>query len=133
MSLDADAVGRWFNDYFDTFAACARGERDMTELLGCYGVPMVLTTDEGVVVLMTDDEAAAMMQSQVDGLRANNYHHTDVRHSEVTVLNSTSALYRASLSRRNVDGGEFDRPTITYLVTEDVAGLRIVVLAVHGQ
>jgi hypothetical protein len=133
MPLDAAAVNRWFDEYFDTYAACARGERDMAALLSQYGVPMVLSTDEGVVTLMTDDEAAAVMQSQVDGLRAQGYRHTEVLHSEVTVLNSTSALYRASLSRRNVDGGEFDRPTITYLVTDDVAGLRIVLLAVHGQ
>jgi hypothetical protein len=133
MPLDADAVGRWFDEYFDTYAACARGEREMSTLLSLYGVPMVLTTDEGVVTLMTDDEAAAVMQSQIDGLRAQGYHHTDVLHSEVTVLNSTSALLRASLSRRNADAGEFDSPTVTYLVTDDVAGLRIVLLAVHGQ
>ena len=83
--------------------------------------------------VVRSDEAAAVMQSQVDGLRAQGYRHSEVLHSEVTVLNSTSALYRASLSRRNVDGGEFDRPTITYLVTDDVAGLRIVLLAVQGQ
>jgi hypothetical protein len=133
MALDADTVSRWFDEYFDAFAACARGERGMAALLSHYGVPMILTTDEGVVSLMTDDEAAAVMQSQVDGLRAQGYHHTDVLHSEVTVLNSTSALYRASLSRRNGDGGEFDRPTITYLVTDDVARLRIVLLAAGGQ
>jgi hypothetical protein len=133
MPLSAEAVNRWFDEYLDTYAACTRGEREMAALLSHYGVPMVLTTDEGVVTLMTDDEAAAVMQSQVDGLRAQRYHHTDVLHSEVTVLNSTSALYRTSLSRRNLDGGEFDRPTITYLVTDDVAGLRIVLLAVGGQ
>jgi hypothetical protein len=133
MPLDAAAVTRWFGQYFDTYAACARGERDMSALLSLYGMPMILTTDEGVVALMTDDEAAAVMQSQLDGLRAQGYHHTDVLQAEATVLNSTSALYRASLSRRNVDGGEFDSPTITYLVTDDVAGPRIVLLAVHGQ
>ena len=34
---------------------------------------MIVTSDEGVVTLMTDDEAAAVMQSQVDGLRALGY------------------------------------------------------------
>jgi hypothetical protein len=37
------------------------------------------------------------------------------------------------MSRRNVDGAEIGSPTITYLVTDDVAGLRIVLLATHGQ
>lgn len=133
MPLDADAVSRWFAEYFGTFAACARGDRDMSDLLGHYGVPLIITSDDGVTTVMTDDEAAAVLQSLVDGLRANGYHHTEVLHPEVTVLNSMTALYRATMSRLNTDGGEIDRPTITYLITDDVAGPRIVLLASHGQ
>jgi hypothetical protein len=133
MPVDADAVSRWFDDYFDTFAACARGDREMSALLACYSVPLIVTSDDGVIALMTDDEAAAVMQSQVDGLRAMGYHHTAVLHSEVTVLNSTSALYRSTLSRRNSDDAEIGCPAITYLATEDVAGLRIALLAAQGQ
>jgi hypothetical protein len=51
----------------------------------------------------------------------------------VTVLNSTSAVYRAAMSRRDSDDSEIDCLTITYLVTDDVAGPRIVLLASHGQ
>ena len=133
MSLDAATVNRWIDEYLEAFAACTRGDRDMSVLLSRYGVPLIITTDDGVITLMTDDEAAAVMQSLVDGLRANGYDHTDVLHSEVSVLNSVSALYRGTLSRRNRDGGEIDCPTITYLLTDDVAGLRIVLLATHGR
>jgi NTF2-like protein (DUF6841) len=133
MPVDAGAVSRWFDEYLDTFAACARGDRELAALLSYYGVPMILTSDDGVVTLMTDDEAAAVMQSMADGLRANGYHHTKVLHSEVSVLNSTSAMYRGTMSHRTVDGTEIGCPTITYVVTDDVAGLRIVVLAAHGQ
>ena len=133
MSLDAATVNRWIDEYLEAFGACTRGDRDMSVLLSRYGVPLIITTDDGVITLMTDDEAAAVMQSLVDGLRANGYDHTDVLHSEVSVLNSVSALYRGTLSRRNRDGGEIDCPTITYLLTDDVAGLRIVLLATHGQ
>ncbi len=133
MPVDTDVVSRWFNDYFDTFEACARGDRDMSELLSHYGVPLIITSDDGVTTLMTDDEAAAVMQSMVGGLRANGYHHTDVLQSEVSVLKSVSALYRGTLSRRKADGEEFDCPTVTFLVTDDVAGLRIVLLAIRRQ
>jgi hypothetical protein len=133
MPLDADAVGRWINEYLSTFAACARGGGDMASLLGHFGVPMIVTTDEGVVALMTDDEAAAVMQSQIDGLRALHFDHSQVLQSEVTVLNATSALFRATLSRRNADGAEIDCPTVTYLITDDVAGPRIAVLAAAGH
>ncbi|HTI78572.1 MAG TPA: hypothetical protein VL634_26450 [Mycobacterium sp.] len=132
MPLDADSVGRWISEYLDTFAACARGDGDMAALLGHFGVPMIVTSDEGVVTLMTDDEAAAVIQSQVDGLRALGYDHSEVLHSEVTLLNDSSAVFRATLSRRNVDGGEIDNPTLTYVVTDDVVGPRIVLLAAHG-
>ena len=133
MPFDGDAVGRWIEEYLSTFAACARGEGDMASLLRHFGVPMIVTSDEGVVRLMTDDEAAAVIQSQVDGLRALGFHHSQVLQSEVTVFNATSALFRATLSRRNVDGGEIDHPTITYLVIDDVAGPRIVLLAAQGH
>ena len=133
MPLHADAVSRWIEGYFGVFAQCARGEGDMATLLDHFGVPMIVTSDEGVVTLMTDDEAAAVMQSQVDGLRGLGFDHTEVLHSEVTVLNAASALYRGTLLRRNRDGDEIDCPTITYLVTDDVAGPRIVLLAAHSQ
>jgi hypothetical protein len=133
MALHADAVSRWIGDHLRSFAACARGDGDMASLLGHFGVPMIVTSDEGIVTLMTDDEAAAVMQSQVDGLKALGFDHSDVLHSEVAVLNGVSALYRCTLSRRNSAGGEIDCPTITYLVTDDIAGPRIVLLAVHGR
>jgi hypothetical protein len=133
MPVDTDAVNRWFDEYFETFEACARGDRDMSELLRHYGVPLIFTSDAGVTTLMTDDEAAAMMQGLIDGLRANGYHHTDVLHPKVSVLNSVTALYRGTLSRRNAGGDEFDCPTVTFLVTDDVAGLRIVLIAVQAQ
>jgi hypothetical protein len=133
MPLHADAVSRWIEAYFGVFAQCVRGEADMAVLLGHFGVPMIVTSDEGVVTLMTDDEAAAMMQSQVDGLRGLGFDHTEVLNSEVTVLNAASALYRGTLLRRNRDGDQIDCPTITYLVTDDIAEPRIVLLAAHSQ
>jgi hypothetical protein len=133
MPVDAGAVSRWFDEYFDTFAACVRGDRDMAALLSCYRVPHVVTSDDGVIDVVTDDEAAAVMQSQVDVLRAMGYHHTDVLHPEVTVLNSTSAIFRGSMSRRDHDGHEIGCPTVTYLVTDDPVGLRIRLVAVRGQ
>ena len=133
MPVDTGVVSRWFEEYFGSFEACARGDGDMSELLRHFGVPLIFTSDSGVTTLMTDDEATAMMQGLIDGLRANGYHHTEVLHPEISVLNAVSALYRATLSRRDADGKEFDCPTVTFLAIDDVAGLRINVLAVQGQ
>jgi len=129
MPLDADAVDRWIAEYLGTFAACARGEVEIAPLLPYYGVPMIFTSADGVTTVMTDDEAAAVIQSLIDGLRTHGYHHTEVLHPEVTLLNSSSAVYRAVMSRRNSENDEIDCPTVSYLVIDDVAGPRIVLLA----
>jgi hypothetical protein len=129
MPLGDDLVRQWFDTYLDTFSACVRGEVEMGQLLRYYSVPMIVTTDHGLTTLMTDDEAAAVMQSLVDGLRANGYHHTDVLQSEIRVLNGFSAMYRGTMSRRTADGAEIDCPTIAYVITADVGGPRIALLA----
>jgi hypothetical protein len=54
----------------------------------------LLTTDDGLVALTSGEQVVAAVQRQVDGMRAADYDRSEVLDSEVTVLNSTSALYR---------------------------------------
>jgi NTF2-like protein (DUF6841) len=72
------------------------------------------------------------VQQQVDGMRAAGYDRSEILSSELTVLNSTSALYRQTFSRHRRDGSEISRLTTTYLVTDGPLGRRISVLAVHS-
>jgi hypothetical protein len=130
--VDGADVSRWFGEYLDAFAACGRGERDTASLLAHYGVPLLLTTDGGFFALTSDDQVVAAVQQQVDGMRAAGYHRSEILGSEVTVLNSTSALYRGTFSRHRSDGGEISRLTATHLVTDGARGRRISVLAVHS-
>jgi hypothetical protein len=130
--VDSSDVSRWFGEYLDAFAACGRGEKDTAALLGYYGVPLLVTTDVGSFALTSDDQVVATLQQQVDGMRAEGYARTEILGSEVTVLNSTSALYRGTFSRQRGDGSEINRLTGTYLVTDGAAGRRISVLAVHN-
>jgi hypothetical protein len=132
VAVDGSDVSRWFGEYLDAFAACGRGENDTGSLLGYYGVPLLLTTDDGFFALTSDDQVVAAMQQQVDGMRAAGYSRSEILGFEVTVLNSTSALYRGTFSRQGSDGGEISRLTATYLVTDGAAGRRISVLAVHS-
>ena len=132
MIVDSSDVSRWFGEYLDAFAACGRGERDTASLLAYYGVPLLLTTDDGLLALTSGDQVVAAVQQQVDGMRAAGYDHSEVLDFEVTVLNSRSALYRGSFSRRRRGGGEIGRLTATYLVTDGSIGRRISALAVHG-
>ena len=92
----------------------------------------MLTTGDAFFALTSDDQVVAAVQQQVDGMRAAGYHGSEILGSEVTILNSTSALYQGTFSRRRSDGGEISRLTATYLVTDGAAGRRISVLAVHS-
>jgi hypothetical protein len=130
MVVDDNDVSAWFGDYLEAFAACGRGDSDTPSLLTYYGVPLLVTTDGGFYPLSSEDEVVASVQQQIDGMRAAGYGRTEVLDSEVTVLNSASALYRATMSRQRSDGDEISRLTATYLVTDGPAGRRISVLAV---
>jgi hypothetical protein len=129
--VDSSQVSRWFDEYLEAFAACGRGETDVGSLLAYYAVPLLVTTDGGFFPLTSDDEVTAVIQQQADDMRTAGYARTETLGSEVTVLNSASALYRGTFSRQRSDGGEIGRLTATYLVTDGAAGRRISVLAVH--
>jgi hypothetical protein len=130
--VDTNGVSQWFGEYLDAFAACGRGESGTASLLAYYGVPLLLTTDDGFFALTSGDQVVAAVQQQVDGMRASGYGRSEILGSEVTVLNSTSALYRGTFSRHRSDGGEISRLTATYLVTDGPMGRRISALAVHS-
>lgn len=132
MIVDGDDVSQWFGEYLDAFAACGRGERDTDSLLAYYGVPLLVTTDEGFFALTSGAQVVAVMQQQVDGMRAAGYGRSEALGSEVTVVNSTSALYRGTYSWQQGDGAEIRRVTLTYLVTDGPAGGRISALLVHS-
>ena len=133
MLVDTSDVGRWFGEYLDAFAACGRGEHDTAALLAYYGVPLLVTTDDGFFPLTKDDQVVAVVRQQVDGMRAAAYDHSEILDSDVSVLNSASALYRGTFSRQRSDGSEINRLTMTYLVTDGPAGRRISAFAVHGS
>ena len=126
-------MDRWFREYLSAFAACGRGESEAASLLAYYGVPLLMSTDDGLVGLTTGDEVTAMAQRQVDGMRAAEYDHSDVLDFEISLVNAVTALCRGSFSRRRRDGTEIGRLVATYFVTEVGGSRRISVLAVHSS
>ena len=132
LAVDSNEVSGWFGEYLDAFASCGRGESETASLLAYYGVPLLLTTDDGVFALTSGDQVVAAVQRQVDGMREAGYARTEILSSEVTVLNARSALFRGTFSRRKSDGAEIGRLTATYLVTVGAGGRRISALAVHS-
>jgi hypothetical protein len=122
---------QWFIDYLDMLAACARHDSESLALLEYYAVPLLIAGDEGFAALASIDDVIALMRGQVDGLRAAGYHHTDVLHADLKVLNSSSALYKGAFSQCRDDGTEMDAVTMTYLLTNGAVGVRISMIAVH--
>jgi hypothetical protein len=132
VSIDDFGLRAWFDQYFHVFATCVRGERDIVDVLRFHGVPVIMTSPDGVITATTRDQSGAIMRGEIDALRSAGYHHTNVHTGDVNVINATSALYTATFSRLNHAGAEFNRSTATYLVTERSTGLEISVRAVHG-
>lgn len=130
--MDGADVERWFAEYLAAFEACGRGERETGSLLAYYGVPMLATTDGGFFALTSAEAVVGAVQQQISAMRDAVYDHTVTLDAEVAVLNATSALYRATFSRRRADGNEVSRLTASYLVTDGAVGRRISVLAVHS-
>ena len=131
--MDTSEVSRWFAEYLEAFASCGRGESDAVSLLAYYGVPLLISTDDGFLALTNAEQVVAALRPQVDGMRAAGYARSEILSSEVTVLNASSALYRGTFSRRSRGGGEISQLRATYLVTAGAAGRRISVLAVHSR
>lgn len=131
--VDAAEVHRWFNEYLRAFAASGRGESEAAGLLAYYGIPLLVSTDEGFVALTSDDQVTAMAERQIAGMRAIEYEGSDVLELEISLLNKVTAICRGTFSRRNRHGSEIGRLTATYLVTGSSETRCISALAVHGS
>ncbi len=64
--MDSSGVSRWFGEYLEAFAACGRGETETASLLAYYGIPLLLTTDDGFFALTSDDQVVEAVQHQVE-------------------------------------------------------------------
>jgi NTF2-like protein (DUF6841) len=130
--VDEKAVRDWFAEYLAAFAALGRGQSQPGDVVACYRVPFLLTTDDVIVSLGTTDEVAAWLQSQADAMVAASYDHTQMLTSDVAILNRMTAVHRAELSRRRVDGTEINQMTVTYVITRELQGFQISALLLHS-
>ena len=130
--MDEGDVREWFAQYLSAFAAAGRGESQPGGVVGYYGVPLLLTTDDVLVSLGTPDEVAAWLQTQVDGMLEARYDHTETHASDVTILNRNTAVHRLEFSRWRADGEQINQMTVTYLITRGSEGFRISALALHS-
>lgn len=130
--MDTAQVEQWFATYLDEFAALGRGDvDDVGRMLAHYGVPLILSSDAGCLVLADESQVRAAAQQQIDGLRAADYDRSEVLAAETTVLNQSCAMHHGSFARLRADGSELSRLDATYLITDTSAGRRISVIVIH--
>lgn len=131
--MDTAEAGRWFAAYLADFVALGRGDiTDRRRILDLYGVPLLVSTDEGTMFVADEQQVLAVLGRQLDGMRAEGYDRTEEIESETTVLNATCAVHRGRFARLRADGSEIARVELSYVITEGPAGPRISALIVHS-
>jgi hypothetical protein len=130
--MEDEAARAWFQQYLDAFAAAATGPSGgIRRLLEFYGVPLVLSTDDGAQALAHEEDVLAFVNELVDRLRPERYSHTVTLGDELTEINGSTTLYRGEFSRLRTDGSEIARVGATYLIATGALGRRIFVVAAH--
>lgn len=132
--MQAADVRAWFDDYLNVFAALGRGDLDDPRLLlEYYAVPLLLTNDDAVVGLTSENEVVDTVRGQLRGLRDSGYNRSKIITSDVDVLNANTALYAAEFARQRADDSEIGRLAATYLITLGATGTRISALVVRTR
>lgn len=131
--MDKLEVKRWFDSYLADFVGLGRGDiDDVRRILAHYGVPLLLSTDAGCMVLTDEAQVVAVAQQQIDGMLSAGYDHSDELAAETTVLNRSCATHRGRFSRLRADGTEIARLEATYLITDGPVGRRVSAIVVHS-
>lgn len=131
--MDTAEAGRWFAAYLVDFVALGRGDiADRRRLLDHYGVPLLVSTDEGTMFLADEQQVLAVLGRQLDGMHAEGYDRTEELDAQTTVLNATCAIHHGRFARLRADGSEIARVELSYVITNGPAGPRISALIVHS-
>ena len=131
--MDELEVKHWFDAYFADFVALGRGDiDDVRRVLDYYGVPLLISSDSGSMVLLDEAQVLGAAQQQIDGMRSAGYDRSDELGAETTVMNRSCAIHRGRFSRLRADGTEIARLEATYLITDGTAGRRISAIVLHS-
>ena len=131
--MDKVDVERWFSSYLAHFVALGRGEMaDVRLILAHYGVPLILSSDAGCLVLNDEDQVLAAARQQIDGMLSAGYARSDELAAETAILNRCCAVRRARFARMRADGSEISQLEATYLITDRPEGRRISAIIVHS-
>jgi ketosteroid isomerase-like protein len=96
-----------------------------------YQTPCLWLTDQGPVVVGTQEELVAQFAALLERLRASGYTGSAFTALHVRALGERTALVSAAVARYGEGGRELERIGATYTLHQGDAGWKITVLVVH--
>lgn len=131
--MDESSCSAWFEGYLEAFAAAGRGEREAASVIDRYAIPLALANADQFVSLTSPEQVLAVVEGQIDGMRAEDYERTDVLSLDLRVLSRKAAVVEASFVRLRCDRSEIARHTATYLLAEPGDSIQIAALCLHAS
>lgn len=116
MTLDAEReIEMFLTEYYRAFT-CGEYERIAAEM---YRAPVLMTTDEGVQDLLSQDQVRTMFEKTGATLAADGYASSELLRLEISVLSGTTALAATRFRRVRKDGSVIVEAGATYTLVRE--------------
>jgi ketosteroid isomerase-like protein len=120
------AVIRVLADYYAAFSTL-----DVQAVLPYFHEPSVLIGPQGVLAAPTYGVLTTVFTPAMEGLRAKGFGRSELSVRNLKSLSATAALVTGVAVRYRVDGQEFERVGVTYVLYKADTRWKIAVLIVH--
>jgi ketosteroid isomerase-like protein len=123
---DTAAITQTFTDYIHTFQTL-----DPQATLSYCHTPCMFISPQGVRVMATQVEAAALFTQVMEGLKARRYARSELTDLHVHQMSENTAFVSVGRVRYATAGEELERLGETYTFRKTEAGWKIVVAMIH--
>ncbi len=120
-------VYQLFDDYFRDF-----GNLDLDAIVNYFHLPCMFTTPFGVFVFITAAEVDGFWRPRFDGLRSQDFGHTERSKASIKVLADDTAIASSLATRFNKNGKQMERRGAAFTVRKTGSGWKIVALIHHS-
>jgi ketosteroid isomerase-like protein len=127
IARDVEAITQTFTHYMQTFQTL-----DPHATLPYCHVPCMFISPQGVRVMATAAEVAALFTHVMEGLKARRYARSELTDLHVHQMSENTALVSVSRVRYTTDGQELERLGETYTLRKTEDGWQIAVAMIHA-
>jgi ketosteroid isomerase-like protein len=126
IARDVEAITQTFTDYIQTFQTL-----DPHATLRYCHVPCMFISPQGVRVMATAAEIAALFTQLMESLKARGYARSELTDIHVHKMSENTALVSVSRVRYTTDGEELERLGETYTLRKSEDAWQIAVAMIH--